>query len=371
MPLVVKPFGDDHVAAVRQFNKRLEAGGKPWRFPESPIPTVLARRDSILPYYEFFLALENDTVRGGYVFKPQAFAFDGRVTTIGNNTFPVSEGTIDIRYAHVGLLVLKDALTRQPLLFGLGLGGYDEAISRLLRSAKWSMVSCPFYFKVNHPFRFLREIVFLRRQRSKRLMLDALAISGLGWMAIKSLQSLKALRRGTVGDVASEEVEHFSSWTDEIWRRAKDDYAMIAVRDAQTLNRIYPSSDLRFRRIRVRRGAEVIGWAILMSTQKTAHSHFGSMRVGSVVDCLAVPGEERHVVAMATRHLEREKADIIVTNQLHTAWCRAFPSNGYLHGPSNFILTVSPQLAERLHPFAVSASRIHVTRGDGDGPINL
>jgi hypothetical protein len=350
---------------------RIEAGGGSYRFPESPIPNWLPRRDPIPLYQEYFVVLEGSIVRGGYIMKPQEFAFDGKVTMIANSTFPISEGIVNRRYAHVGFLILKDALKRQPLLFGLGLGSYDEPITRMMKAARWSVVSCPFYFIVNRPFHFLREIAFLRRTRSRRIILDALAFSGLGWAAIKLLHSLKGLPRGTATDLTSEEVESFSSWADEIWKRAKDDSAMIAVRDAAILNTLYPSGNGRFRRIKVLRGGEAIGWAVVLNTKMKGHNHFGDMRVGSVVDCLAVPGEEHQVVTMATRHLERHGADIIVTNQLHRSWCKAFAGNGYLSGPSNFIFTASPQLAQRLHPFEVNASKVHLTRGDGDGPFNL
>jgi hypothetical protein len=153
--------------------------------------------------------------------------------------------------------------------------------------------------------------------------------------------------------------------------QARDHYAMIAVRDAAILNTLYPNSDKRFRRIRVLRRGAVVGWAVVMSTQMRDHSYFGDMRVGSVVDCLAVPGAEPQVVAMATQYLVWHRVDIIVTNQLHDAWCKAFARNGYLHGPSNFLFAVSPKLAETLHPFEVNVSRVHMTRGDGDGPIHL
>jgi hypothetical protein len=371
MTISIERFSEDHIPAVREFNKRIEAVAGSYRFPESPIPQWLPRRDPIPLYQEFFVALEGNMVRGAYVMKPQAFSFDGKVTMIANFELPISEGIVDRRYAHVGLLILKEALKRQPLLFALGGGSYNEPITQMLKAANWSMVSCPFYFKVNHPFRFLREIVFLRRKRSRRIILDALAFSGLGWTAIKSLQSLKGLTQGAAADLTSEEVESFFSWADEIWKRAKDDYAMIAVRDAAILNTLYPSMSKRFRRIKVLRCGEVIGWAVLLNTKMDDHKQFGGMRVGSVVDCLAVEGEEYQVVAMATRYLERLGIDIIVTNQQHRSWCKAFSGNGYLVGPSNYIFAVSPQLAEKLTPFEVGSSKVHLTRGDGDGPINL
>jgi hypothetical protein len=123
--------------------------------------------------------------------------------------------------------------------------------------------------------------------------------------------------------------------------------------------------------VEVMRGREPIGWAVLMITRKPAHSHFGGMRFATVLDCLAVPGDESGVVSAVTAALKRQKVDLIVTNQLHHRWCRAFEAAGYLSGPSNFIFAVSPGLAKRLDPFPSNASEIHMTRGDGDGPTNI
>jgi hypothetical protein len=310
-------------------------------------------------------------VRGAYIMKPQGFAFEGQSRMIGNFTLPISEGIVDGRYANLGLLMLKDSLRRQPLLYGLGMGGYNETIVRMLKHMKWTMVSCPFYFKVNHPFRFLREIVFLRRPGLRRIVLDTFAFSGLGWLAIKSLQSFRRLSLGSTADLTSERVESFGLWADDLWTHANGAYAMIAVRDAASLNRLYVGGTARFQRIKVLRGGDVVGWAVMTSTQMKGHKYFGGMRVGSVVDCLAVQGWEDRVVAMATQELERQGVDIIVTNQLHRSWCKAFGGNGYVGGPSNFIFAVSPELAKELHPFDSKAPRIHMTRGDGDGPINL
>ncbi len=63
--------------------------------------------------------------------------------------------------------------------------------------------------------------------------------------------------------------------------------------------------------------------------------------------------------------------DLIVTNQLHRTWGDAVLQSGYLSGPSNFGFAASPRLAAALEPFAREVHRIHMTRGDGDGPIHL
>jgi hypothetical protein len=101
------------------------------------------------------------------------------------------------------------------------------------------------------------------------------------------------------------------------------------------------------------------------------HKQFGDLRVGTIVDCLALPGEEVNVTWAGTRHLESQQVDIVISNQLCELWSNAFGRLGYLSGPSNYIFFPAPRVTEMLQPFEESIRRAHVTRGDGDGPINL
>jgi hypothetical protein len=109
----------------------------------------------------------------------------------------------------------------------------------------------------------------------------------------------------------------------------------------------------------------------MLDTQMSRHKHFGNMRVGSIVDCLAEPEMAGLVVRYATAFLERKGVDLIVSNQANSAWRKAFVAAGYLAGPSNFILALSPMLADRLEPLEAARRHIHMNRGDGDGPIHL
>jgi hypothetical protein len=325
-------------------------------------------------YNEYFVALEGNAVRGAYRLKPQPFAVRDEVVMIPAMTLPLSEGIIDPRFAVVGLQLIQDAMARHPLLFGLGMGSFDAKIARLLRAMKWLMVPCHLYFRVIHPHRLLRQIAFLRRDRRRRFTLDALTYSGLGWLALKVAQAYKGLRRGGLTGIGYDVVPEFDAWADTLWERSRGAYAMIAVRDSTILNALYPVDNARFIRLQVTRRGEPIGWAVLLDTQMISHSRFGGMRVGMVVDCLADPGDELTVVAVATRYLAHRGVDLIVTNQLHQDWCNAFARNGFLKGPSNAaleIFTASPMLAARLEPFEATAGRIHMTYGDGDGATNV
>jgi hypothetical protein len=141
------------------------------------------------------------------------------------------------------------------------------------------------------------------------------------------------------------------------------------------------------------------------------------------VDCLAPPECAGAAIRAAAGLLEQRGVDLIVSNQLHGAWCTALVESGFRMGPSNYLLALSPALAEaggvgemrpqagvdRLKPVpplqaqagsvgpdgsvrpqagvgklklapplqAEAAGRLkptspfHFNRGDGDGPIHL
>ena len=100
------------------------------------------------------------------------------------------------------------------------------------------------------------------------------------------------------------------------------------------------------------RDGKVVGWAVLLNTQMSGHKHFGDMRVGTLVDCLAKPEDARDVVACARDVLEANGADLIVSNQGSRAWGQALKHCGFLQGPSNLPFLASPKLAALLEPFA-------------------
>jgi hypothetical protein len=142
------------------------------------------------------------------------------------------------------------------------------------------------------------------------------------------------------------------------------------VRDAEALRVLYPPEQTHLTHIIVKRNGAAVGWAVVGERRKDAK--YGNMRVGSVVDCFALPGELFLVIRCATKILEQQGFDLILSNQSHQAWGEAFKAAGYLAGPSNFIFAASKKLAELLTPFEEVRTRMHLTRADGDGlPANF
>ncbi len=368
MSIVIQPYREEHQPAVQEFNERLKAAGAEpslvfFRFAQ---PRWLPQVDGAKLYQEYFVALENGAVRGGYALKQQSFSFaDGVTRNVAYYHHPLSEGIINKSYAAVGGMLLKHAMGRSPLLYCLGMGGYDRPLPQMLVRLGWSHFLLPFYFKIVRPNRFFREMQALRTSPSRRLLLDLAAITGTGWTGVRMIQSLRTLRAPKPAPFTVERVEDFSDWADSLWERAKDQYAMTAVRDSQTLRTLYPASDTHFTRLRIRRRGQDIGWAVVGERRKD--EKYGAMRVGSIVDCWASPEDALPVVQAASSALVEMGVDLIVSNQSHRLWARAFEHAGFLGSPSNFIFAAGKNLSALVQPFAETQSRIHFTRADGDG----
>lgn len=376
MAISIQPYRQEHEAAVEEFNRRLQrlSGDPDLVFSKTAIPRWLPPGDNNPVWNEFFVAVEGSSVRGAYGLKQEMGFVRGKgMYRVACYHHPLSEGIIDRSYASVGALLARDALARQPFLYALGMGGYERPLPKMLKALGFGLTPIPFYFRVLHPAKFLREMQALRQARWRALLMNIAAATGTGWLALKSAQGMSKLRDGAKDFVtyhAVEEVAEFSEWADGLWDQAKDNVSFAAVRDANTLRLLYPEHVTSVRRLRVNRNREAIGWAIVGERRKD--SKFGQMRVGSIVDCWASPENAQAVIQAATQALEKDDIDLIVSNQSHHVWCRAFESAGFLKGPSTFIFAASKKLTELLQPLEQNRPSFHITRADGDGlPANF
>ena len=373
MAIVIQPYRPEHEPAVAEFNERLRQGGEDENmvFYRWAQPRWLPRAAESRIYNEYFVAVDGGIVRGGYALKTQDFIFpDGQTRSIGYYHHPLSEGIVNKAHAVVGTLLLRDAMQRAPLLYCLGMDGYDHPLPQMLVRLGWAHCLVPFFFRVVKPSRFLRNMQTLRSSASRKLLLDLAAYSGAGWAGSRLFQGYRALLAprspaAEYCEIASFETDTVAAGLQSLWEQVRQTCSFMAVRDAEALRILYPPTETHLTRMAVKRGGGAIGWAVVGERRKDAK--YGDMRVGSVVDCFALPGELLTVVRGATQTLERQGFDLILSNQSHQAWGEAFRAAGYLPGPSNFIFAASKKLAELLAPFEAVRPRMHLTRADGDG----
>src|SRR5207245_11769501 len=108
-----------------------------------------------------------------------------------NYHLPIYEGIVNKANAGVGVHMLRSALKLQPMLFALGMGGFDRPLPQMLKAMGWSLCAVPFYFRVNHPAKFLRGIAPLRETKSRRLLAALAAVTGVGSAGIKLINCFR------------------------------------------------------------------------------------------------------------------------------------------------------------------------------------
>ena len=211
--------------AVVAFNARLAAGGAPWRFPTSAVPTWLPRLPGREIYQQYFLALDGpSTVRGAYGIKHQLYRIGGEERSIGQIALPLSEGVIDRSYGQVGAQLLLHALRQQPLLYALGMGGNDEPITKLVRAAGWRVITVPFQFRVVRPARFLKNITLLRRTPLRAGATEHGRLpKSVGWLACHAWRSCsQPPRPPQIPALEIEEFDEFDDRANDVWRQCRN-----------------------------------------------------------------------------------------------------------------------------------------------------
>ncbi len=368
--LKIVPYTSDWIGAVRRFNDRLVAGGldNELRFPEEPCQQFSVKTEGTL-HQEHHLVVEGTAVRGAYLLTHEQWIVGGEPRHVCHFRLPVSEGLINRQYKGVGGSMLQHALLKSKLLYSLGMGALDRPLPRMLSARNWSLETTGFYFRCLRPDRVLHDLVCLRKHPKLSFALDTAGWGGVGSFLISGTQQLRMRRPSRNFNVAV--VAEFGSEVDEIQGRACGAYALLPCRDREVLNLRYPVSDSRFLRLLVDSGSGPYGWAVVLATSMHGHKQFGDLRVGTIVDCLALPGEEDYVIHAASQVLEDQGVDLIISNQSHRNWRRACEHAGFFPGTSNYIFAASPQLSNLLEPFASNFPAAHLTRGNGAGPIHL
>jgi hypothetical protein len=370
MPISVQPYTPNFIPAVKAFNQRLAAGGigSEFHFPESNVPHWLPELEGRTIFQRYYVAVDDDHVRGAFILKYQDFRVGNETRRVVYYHLPVSEGIVNKTYASVGVMMMRSALKLEPCLFALGMGGFDRPLPMMLKALGWKMSAVPFYFRVEHPNRFLRNIAPVRQEPRKRLLADIAAFSGAGWIGITAFHSLRSRR--SVAGVTIDPVSSFGEWADALWRVSAQAYPLVASRESKVLNVLYPPGS-NFICCKVNRGSEVLGWFVVLDTQMKNNKYFGNLRVGTIADAFASPENALAVVQSARQVLKARGVDLIVSNHAHHAWGDAFRACGFLLGPSNFIFAASRGLYDLLPSFEEVEPQLYFMRGDGDGPVNL
>jgi hypothetical protein len=365
----IRRFEPGDVDAIDRLNRRFEERGILDRvYPESATTPALARGDAMSQ--ELYVASDEAEVRGGVWLHEHEFYQQGQPFRAGWLKYPVGESLINREFGGVPGAMLLTTMRRQPEIMALGMGQRTAPFTQLLASLGWGIVDVPFYATAIRPSRLLRYLPQVRKSAPLRIAAAILSWTGLANLAMAPLSirrraALKPLLEG----VQVHEEKQFGAWADEIWNRAQSRYGFVARRDAEMLNLFYRNFP-HVTRLRVTRNGADIGWVCTtMADPRTeaGHSEFGGLCVGLIADGFGLPEDAPTLLAAAIQHLTNKHADLIVTNQIHSAWTAPLRSFGFLSRPTNFFFGYSKKIAARLNA-AIAAGDVLLNRGDCDGP---
>lgn len=381
MSIKIVEHADDKRALVEVFNRRMREGGSPWGFYVDPRPRWIPKNGgSQSAWRELYLAVEEsgkeetEAVVGGFALKPQTWLIRGREQIVTDWQGPFSLGAIDKRYAALGLRMVRDMVKRQPLLYSWGHGGNEEPMVQMLKRMGWLMHETPLLLRVVRPFNFLRKNAYLRQDRAKAVMQEALAWSGVGTLAVHSLHKARRARSLKRFSATAEVVPAFGAWTDELWARCKERYDAIAVRDADAMNTLVPTEHTADEwpepnRLRITKDGRVLGFAVVVERRLSQDPRFGDMRVGMIADTFGLPEDAGEVVHAAFSYLRALGVDLVFANQAHPGWVAAFADSGFLVLPGRRLFCASPELEKALTPFDQTRRGLFISNMDGHGPI--
>jgi len=364
------PLTEQLTPAIREFNRRIETSGAT-PLCDSPAACWMPNDAAHPIFEEHYLAVDGENVRGGYILRHTPAAMNGEPFRLSCFGQPTSEGIVDKRFGLVSIQILQDAEKRQPCLFGVGLGGWDEPVTKMLKAARWTVKEVPFFLKLLRPVRLLRTAPAIRTTGWRGAAADVAAMSGLGWIGLKAVNAVRTRNAQWRRSVVAEMVPEFGRWADHVWDQARGDYSLIAARDGATLNTLYKKGDPRFLRLRITERSRTLGWAVVMDSQLKDHDRFGTVRAGLIVDVLGPVKEAGKIMAAAAAYLERRGVDLVRSHQSHPQWGAALQQAGFFAGPSYFLFAASRAMTAELERVDPRHERIHFTRGDGDGPQYL
>jgi hypothetical protein len=357
--------------AIRRFNERLRLGGRTEAMPSAeeflrPAPNDVSTAPA---YKRLMVATDGDEVRSGILLHHHVMCVRGAREQFCWCIMPVSEGLVNKNYSMSILRLMKSTQAYEPFLLSLGVGSTKETWAQLLISLGWRTESVPFFFLPLHSTKML-DLPLLQKRRSLKWVLSAVAYSGAGALARKLLSVRRRVQLRTAG-AKTEIVSNFGKWADEVFEKSAPAYPVTALRDATCLNSIYPKSDPRFVRLRVRsrRAEDDLGWIVVSAAQMHKNVHFGNLKIGILVDGFGEPSRVPLLISAGTEYLSKQGVDLIVANWSHLAWRAASRSSGFLQGPSSYFLFWPKSKSEVLASEGLGA--MHFTRGDSDGMVNL
>jgi hypothetical protein len=247
----------------------------------------------------------------------------------------------------------------------------EPPVLRILKGMKWTHRGVlPQYLRVldaRAVSRNLRLGAFKGLGSTARIFGSwGLALGQAVWLGLGRLRR----SRSELAEVREE--QGFDDSYDELWQSVRDRFGACLARDREHLRRRYGGRPERYRVLGCRRENRLLGYCILTSKQFSEDPRMGSMKLGTIVDCLFDPDSPaalQSLLERAVRLLGQDGMHAVLCTASHAAVTGLLRANGFLAIPGNLNFALHNCTSVPVGDIPLDAW--HLMRGDSDADQNF
>ena len=334
----------EHIELLRVFRERL-GNERPSGIFKNPFFYYENECETGICVSLWLLIVESELV-ATVITKRQQYNISGVKEDVYFLKYPVSLSTINKKYTLTAALLAASIKKKFKNSFLLGMGGSASKVAKFFESSRFRNKDIPFYLKVIS----WRSLLLHNPILSKFFPLTNSNLNSKIKSLIMDGKSLKQV----------EELSYSFNW----WKKS----SFSLFRTSEILNSQTPRSVPAFVKLDIVVDDDVVGGVILFETAPRGHRLFGRLNLWTILELEFDDSKTSAIIVdkMIKRLAAKRKVDILLFNsglKKHHHFCG---TTNWLKIKSNFCLSVSPELSER-----INFSDVCITRLDGDGPINL
>ncbi len=342
-------------SSLESFNKRIRDSGNVF-----PNPEEWQYYEGDLINQKFYVLIDQDKIISAIcAIKNQIYLLKGNEINFQFIEYPISLSVVDSKYATDSIFLLKKITSASENMHGIGMGGLEEPLPKILRTLKFKTMLIPFF---SYPISIQRFIELILRRKTGYDFKYLISIFCLFDFILKCFHSFKD--KFFSKNFHFEEFNEFADTDNALWDSISNDFDLIAIKNKQNLNALYNKTPHHLHKFKIFENGKYLGWAILKITKHSKNKYFNNCTTATIVDLLCNQTDYDLFLTIIKRISRINKADMVLVNSTFGKFNDRLKKSHFIPIPSNYGFAYKTNIE-------FSTSNAWLTRADGDGPINL
>ena len=344
-------FKENYSKLLEDFNERIKNTNVNFPHPKN---WFFKKKDII--NNDYFIVVENNKfIRAVVAIKNQQYLINGKEINFKDIQQPISESIIDKKFLIQNLVFFNKIINLSVNMHGLGMGGLNEPLPKILSKLKFNKYLIPFFI---FPISVKKTLyIYLKRKKINFPLKILEILSPIDFF-------YKFLINFFQNKITQEEFNLFDKKDDELWDKVKLNFDLISFKNKINLNLVYNSKRFDLLKIRIYKNKNYLGWIVLKITKHNNSNHFFDSKTCTIVDMLCEKIHYNILIKEIKKISLKYNCDVILVNSTYFDFNIKLKNNFFINFNSNFGFVYKTFETFNIH-------KSWITRGDGDGPINL